>query len=58
MSSAPAHPSAEEKLARLEERLRHEIVDDVERQELRDPILRLQTSANKLPCSRSAPNEE
>jgi hypothetical protein len=32
---------AEERLARLEERLRHELMDDEERQELRDRILRL-----------------
>ena len=41
-SSAPAHPSPEEKhLARLEERLAHEILGDEERQELRDRVLRL-----------------
>jgi hypothetical protein len=32
-SSAPAHPSTEEKLAKLEERLRHELMDDEERLE-------------------------
>ena len=54
-SSAPAHPSTVEKLAkpddmleahyasleRLEERYRHELLSDEERQELRDRILRL-----------------
>jgi hypothetical protein len=40
-NSAPAHPSTEENLAKLEERLRHEIMDDEERQELRDRVLRL-----------------
>jgi hypothetical protein len=41
-SSAPAHPSLEEKrLAKLEERLAHELMDDEERQELRDRVLRL-----------------
>jgi len=39
-SSAPAHPSTAEKLAKLEERYRHELMDD-ERLELRDRILRL-----------------
>jgi hypothetical protein len=41
-SSAPAHPSTgEKKLAKLEGRYRHEIMNDEERQELRDRILRL-----------------
>jgi hypothetical protein len=40
-SSAPAHPSTAEKLAKLEERLAHELMDDEERQELRECILRL-----------------
>jgi hypothetical protein len=41
-SSAPAHPSTEEKkLAKLEERYRHELMDDEQRQELRDRVLRL-----------------
>ena len=40
-SSAPAHPSTAEKLAKLEERYRHELTDDEERQELRDRILGL-----------------
>jgi hypothetical protein len=41
-SSAPAHPSTEAKnLAKLEERLAHELMDDEERQELRDRVLRL-----------------
>ena len=41
--SAPAQPSTEEKrLAKLEERYRHEIMDDEEeRLELRDRIIRL-----------------
>jgi hypothetical protein len=53
-SSAPAHPSRDQKptkpddveahyscLERLEERLRHELMDEDERQELRDRVLRL-----------------
>ena len=40
-SSATAHPSTEEKLAKLEKRLAHELIDDEERQELRDRVLRL-----------------
>jgi hypothetical protein len=40
-SSAPAHPSTAETLAKLEERYRHELMDDEERQELKDLILRL-----------------
>jgi hypothetical protein len=41
-SSAPAHPSREEKTLRaLEERLAHELMDDEERQELRDRVLAL-----------------
>jgi hypothetical protein len=41
-SSAPAHPSPEEKkLATLIERLRHELMEDEERQELRDRVLAL-----------------
>jgi hypothetical protein len=40
-SSAPAHPSTAEKLAKLEERLAHELMDDEERQELRDRVLKL-----------------
>jgi hypothetical protein len=40
--SASAHPPTEEKkLAALEERLRHELMDDAERQELRDRVLAL-----------------
>jgi hypothetical protein len=41
-SSATAHPpkpAEEERLARLEERYRHELMDDEERLELRDRIL-------------------
>ena len=52
-SSAPAQPATYEKpdevieahyacLERLEERYRHELMDDEERQELRDRILELQ----------------
>jgi hypothetical protein len=40
-SSAPAHPSTEEKLQKLEERLAHELLSDEERQELRDRVLKL-----------------
>jgi hypothetical protein len=54
-SSAPAHPSTVEKLAkpddmleahyasleRLEERYRHELLSDEERQELRNRVLKL-----------------
>ena len=38
-----AHPRTptEEKLAKLEERLRHELMDDEERQELRDCVIGL-----------------
>jgi hypothetical protein len=40
--SAPAQPPTEaKKLAALEERLRHELLEDTERQELRDQALRL-----------------
>jgi hypothetical protein len=43
-SSAPAHPSTEEKqLAKLEERYRHELMDDEERHELRDRIQKAAT---------------
>ena len=43
-SSSPAHQpklTEEECLAKQEERYRHELMDDEERQELRDRILRL-----------------
>jgi hypothetical protein len=40
-SSATAHPSTKEKLAKLEEKYRHELMADEERAELRDRILRL-----------------
>jgi hypothetical protein len=40
-SSAPAHLSPEEKLAKLEDQLRHELMDDEERMILRDRVLRL-----------------
>ena len=43
-----AHPRTptEEKLAKLEERLRHELMDDEERQELRERILRIRRRLN------------
>ncbi len=40
-SSAPAHPPTAEKLAKLQERYRHELMGDGERRELRDRVLRL-----------------
>jgi hypothetical protein len=41
-SSAPTHLSSDEKrLAQLEERFAHELMNDEERQELRDEIARL-----------------
>ena len=40
-TSASAHSSTEQKLAKLEERLTHELMDEAERQELRDRVLRL-----------------
>jgi hypothetical protein len=40
-SSAPVHPSTAEKLAKLEERYRHELIDDEERLQLRERTLRL-----------------
>ena len=41
-SSAPAHPSTEEKkLAKFEERLAHELMDDEERLQLKERTLRL-----------------
>jgi hypothetical protein len=40
-SSAPAHPSTAEKLAKLEERLRHELMDNEERLQLKERTLRL-----------------
>jgi hypothetical protein len=40
-SSATAHLSTGEKLAKLEERLAHELMDEEERQELRDRVLAL-----------------
>jgi hypothetical protein len=40
-SSVPAHTSTAEKLAKLEERLAHELLSDEERQELRDRVLKL-----------------
>ena len=47
-SSAPAHPStAEKRLAVLEERLAHELMDDEERAELRDRILRLRRKLSR-----------
>ncbi len=43
-SSAPAHP-AETRLAKLEERYRHEIMGEEERLELRERILGLRKKA-------------
>ena len=40
-SSAPAHPATAEKLAKLEERYRHELMDAEERLKLRERIVRL-----------------
>jgi hypothetical protein len=40
-SSAPAHPSTEEKLRALEDQLAHELMEDDARQELRDRVLKL-----------------
>ena len=43
-SSATAHPAKvteDERLARLKERYRHELMDEEERQELRDQVIRL-----------------
>jgi hypothetical protein len=37
----PTEKVARERLAALEERLRHELLEDDERQELRDRVLRL-----------------
>jgi hypothetical protein len=37
----PRTPTEERKLAKLEERYRHELMDDEERQELRDRVLAL-----------------
>jgi hypothetical protein len=39
--TAKQHELTAGKLAKLEERLRHELLDDAERQELRDQVLRL-----------------
>jgi hypothetical protein len=39
--TAKQHEPTAEKLAKLEERLAHELMDDEERQELRDRVLRL-----------------
>ncbi len=46
-SSAPAHPSTEEKLAKLKERLAHELMDDEERQELRDRVMSLRRQLSR-----------
>jgi hypothetical protein len=46
-SSAPAHPSIEQKLAKLEEHLAHELMDDAERQELRDLIIALRRNLSR-----------
>jgi hypothetical protein len=40
-TSAPAHPSTAEELRVLEDQLRHELMPDEERQELRARVLRL-----------------
>jgi hypothetical protein len=46
-SSAPAHPSTEAKcLARLEERYRHELMDEDERLELAERIIRIRRRLN------------
>jgi hypothetical protein len=39
--TAKQHEPTAEKLAKLEERLAHELMDDEDRQELRDRVLRL-----------------
>ncbi len=39
-SSAPAHPSTKEDLEKLEDQLAHELMDEEERQELLDRVLR------------------
>jgi hypothetical protein len=46
-SSAPAHPFTEEKLAKLEERLAHELMDDEERQELRNRVMGLRRQLSR-----------
>jgi len=38
---------ADKRLARLEERFRHELMDDEERQELRDRVLRLRRQLSR-----------
>jgi hypothetical protein len=40
-TAQPARPSTAEKLAALEERLAHELMDDEGQMELRDRVLRL-----------------
>jgi hypothetical protein len=51
-SSAPTQRSTEEKrLAKLEERYRHELTDDDERLELRARILRLRRLASRVPAA-------
>jgi hypothetical protein len=47
-TSAPAHPSREEKLAKLEERYAHELLDADEREELRERILRLRRRVSEV----------
>ena len=48
-TSAPAHRSAEqERLHVLEERYRHELMDDEECQELRDQVLSLRRLLRRL----------
>lgn len=46
-SSAPAHP-AETRLAKLEDRYRHEIMGEEERLELRERIIRLKKKTERL----------
>jgi hypothetical protein len=47
-STRRTHPSADEKkLAALEERYRHELMDDEERQELRDRVLALRRKLSR-----------
>jgi hypothetical protein len=45
-TSAPAHPPTAEKLAKLEERYRHELMDTDERLELAERILRIHRRLN------------
>jgi hypothetical protein len=45
-SSAPAHPSTKEKLTKLENRYRHELMDADERLVLHERIARIQRRLN------------